>query len=327
MSSLSIEEKQKSLYAAIIRYSSDTQSLRERAVDHLVLISLQDSDVKNYFRVADIRKAIGRGVGAEGIRAEVIQDSLSRLMAREFVRQIEVKHKPAYFVDQKGVVELQALSGASNDLIIPCINRMISGVEFDCPADEVMLICKRFIINCFVEYGQSMAKCVTGEMGCNEIHSFVDARRTFSRSVQDIKICDDEKEVLYSACSAFLRSSDKRDAEVKFLLTQVYYLAKVLELDPSDFDPLAEGSFTGAVIYLDSNVIFESLFDVDNKNLFDNLVDVSKRLDIELCITQATIGNPPKKPLGSKVENSRNMTRGGSTCANPSLPTARSWQS
>jgi hypothetical protein len=38
-------------------------------------------------------------------------------------------------------------------------------------------------------------------------------------------------------------------------------------------------------------------------------------------------GNPPKKPLGSKVENSRNMTRGGSTCANPSLPTARSWQS
>lgn len=37
-------------------------------------------------------------------------------------------------------------------------------------------------------------------------------------------------------------------------------------------------------------------------------------------------GNPPKKPLESKVENSRNMTRGGSTCANQDLPTARSWR-
>lgn len=43
--------------------------------------------------------------------------------------------------------------------------------------------------------------------------------------------------------------------------------------------------------------------------------------------TGRAAGNPPKKPPGSKVENSRNMTRGGSICANPSLLTARSWRS
>ena len=43
MSRLGNEERQKSLYAAILRYSPDAQSLREKALEHLVLISLQGS--------------------------------------------------------------------------------------------------------------------------------------------------------------------------------------------------------------------------------------------------------------------------------------------
>lgn len=94
---VSIEEKQKSLYAALIRYSSDTQSLRERSIDHLVLIGLQDTSSSSAVRAGDLRVTIGRGVGTDGIRIEYVQESLERLMLKGYVLKIELHHKPYFF--------------------------------------------------------------------------------------------------------------------------------------------------------------------------------------------------------------------------------------
>lgn len=286
---ISVEEKQKCLYAALIRYSSDAQTLRERAVDHLVLIALQDTNEEKAMSSGDLRRSIGRGLGTEGLRVEVVQESLIRFIELDFVEEIKIRHKNKYFVTKKGEKELLGLSKHSDKIIIPCINRMLEGYEYNGNSDDIKQICTRFIIYSFVDYGHTMAKCVTGEINNKNISQLINVQATFLKSIDGFRLTVDEKDSLYSRCLIFLKSNDQKDVEVKFLLTQSFYMGKVLELDDKDFDPLAESTFKGAVIYIDSNVVFDALFDLDDENLFDDLVDVAGKLNIELCITQSTI--------------------------------------
>jgi hypothetical protein len=287
--SVSIEEKQKSLYAALIRYSSDTQSLRERSIDHLVLIGLQDTSSSNSVRAGDLRVTIGRGVGTGGIRIEYVQESLERLILKSYVIKIELHHRPHYYVSTNGKSELSGLLEESQKIIMPCIDRML--YDFDTAVDRDLLVevSKKFIINSFVDYGHNIAQCVIGEMPHTDISRIISIDKIFSKSVRDVKLNEEERTGLYSRCHRFIRSQDKKDIEVKFLLTQAYYLAKVFEIDERDFDPLAEDSFKGAIIYLDSNVVFESIFDHDNNRYFDDLISAAKKLGISLHLTQATL--------------------------------------
>lgn len=297
---VSIEEKQKSLYAALIRYSSDTQSLRERSIDHLVLIGLQDTSSSSAVRAGDLRVTIGRGVGTDGIRIEYVQESLERLMLKGYVLKIELHHKPCYYVSENGKCELSGLLEESQKIIMPCIDRMLN--DFDSLVDRDLLVGvgKRFIINSFVEYGHSLAQCIIGGAQHTDISRAINAEKIFSKSVNGIKLNGDEREGLYARCCRFIKSQDKKDIEVKFLLTQAYYLAKVFEIDNRDFDPLAEDTFKDAIIYLDSNVVFESIFDNNNNKYFDELVTAANKLGIKLCLTQETI-NEMDRVLTSKT--------------------------
>jgi hypothetical protein len=286
---VSIEEKQKSLYAALIRYSSDARCLRERAVDHLVLIALQDTAEDTSIRAGHLRKIIGKGVGTDGLRIEVVQESLTRLISSNLCETIEVKNKPHFYISTAGKKELGKLSDVSDQIMQPCIDRMLLDYEFNGNKSDVIQVCKRFIVSCFVEYGHQMAQCVIGDTKHKNISDLINAQRTFAKSINGLVFSDDENESLYFRCVRFLKSNDKKDIEVKLLLTQAYYLAKILELDDKDFDPLTESTFKGSIIYIDSNVVFDAMFDQENINLFEDILAIADRLEIELCVTQATI--------------------------------------
>ena len=48
------------------------------------------------------------------------------------------------------------------------------------------------------------------------------------------------------------------DKDLRFRLAQSYYVVQLLELSPQDFNPLADGAFSGAVFYLDTNVVLDA---------------------------------------------------------------------
>ena len=128
---VSIEEKQKSLYAALIRYSSDARTLRERAVDHLVIIALQDIHENKAMTSGEIRKSIGRGLGTEGLIVEVVIDSLDRLLKSDSVSMGKIRYKNRYFITDDGGAKLKEMSELSENIINPCIDRMLLGYEFN----------------------------------------------------------------------------------------------------------------------------------------------------------------------------------------------------
>lgn len=286
---ISVEEKQKSLYTALIRYSSDARSLRERSLDHLVLIALQNTCENGALRSGAIRKIIGRGIGAEGIRVEVVQVTLGRLIKAGLVKEVKIKHRPNFYITSVGSGQIKDMAKTSDSLMNPCIDRMIDNYEFNGNLEDVRHLCKRFIINSFVDYGQMMARCVTGDEQYRDISTLINAERTFAKSVAGITLDEEERNSLLSRCLVFLRSQNKSDIKVKFLLTQAFYLGKILEIEENDYDPLVAETFKDAVIFLDSNVVFESLFDDGTTNIFGDLSSLARRLNITFYVTRSTI--------------------------------------
>lgn len=297
---VSIEEKQKSLYIALIRYSSDTQSLREKALDHLVLIGLQDVIESKAIRAGDLKKIIGKGIGSSGIRVDYVNEALLRLIDQGLVGTYNKKYRSVFFITDSGSEEVGKIGIASNEIVGPCIERML--IDFDCSnnKDVIAHASKVFIINCFVEYGQVMAKSMVSDYKVGDISTYINAEVSFNKATLNLALNEDERSSLYARCIGFLKSPDKRDQEVKFLLTQAYYLANVLEIGDGDFDPLAESTFRDAVVYLDSNVIFESLIINDDDNTIDDIVRLSNKLNITLTVTSETI-DEINRVLDSKV--------------------------
>ena len=95
---------------------------------------------------------------------------------------------------------------------------------------------------------------------------------------------------------------EPEDKNLRFRLAQNYYVAQLLELSPRDFNPLAEDAFSGAVFFLDTNVILDSVMSEESTQLFRELVTASGTLGIELRVTQATL-NEVAKVTGRYVDD------------------------
>jgi hypothetical protein len=88
----------------------------------------------------------------------------------------------------------------------------------------------------------------------------------------------------------FLKSNDPEDQRLKFYLTQGYYFIQLIDVDGLQFNPLNEQAFSGAVFYLDTNVLLLRFQSADERMpLFDEMVSVAKRLGIDLRVSRATI--------------------------------------
>ena len=94
---------------------------------------------------------------------------------------------------------------------------------------------------------------------------------------------------LKARCVRFLRSTERDDEELKFRLTQGYYVAQLLGLDPHGFDPIADNAFRGAVFYVDTNVLLGGMLVARLGRLLDELVRICKALKIDLRVSRATV--------------------------------------
>ena len=76
---MTIEEKRQVLYAAILRYSPEAGSLRERALDRLVLVALMESSSLAPLKIGQIQQLTRVAPGSPGLRMEIIHQALHRL--------------------------------------------------------------------------------------------------------------------------------------------------------------------------------------------------------------------------------------------------------
>lgn len=73
-------------------------------------------------------------------------------------------------------------------------------------------------------------------------------------------------------------------------MTQGYYFTQLLGLEDKGFNPLNDHAFADSVFYLDTNILLVGILYADeNAALFNEVVNISHRIGIELRVTRATI--------------------------------------
>ena len=150
-------------------------------------------------------------------------------------------------------------------------------------------VCRTFISQCFARFGHQIAKTVTGDLHDDGSFGRADINGAFNAAIQTVSLSDEAIQTLRSRCNRFLHSMEPDDKDLRFRLAQSYYVVQLLELSPQDFDPLADDAFSGAVFYLDTNVILDLVRSADSAHRFREVATAANSLGIELRVSGATL--------------------------------------
>jgi hypothetical protein len=283
-----LERKRKALYACAMRYSTELLPLRHRVIDSAVLCALLDSNEKNPLKVGQIQSIINFGSNAPALRPEIIQESLSRLVKKEKIGEIEVRRKQAYFIREEAAKALNSNTQTIEALLTSVIQRHLQ--NYDGPQDQAFVICQTFLSECFAVLGSRIAQCVAKGIPFDDDVSPDAINNIFEGVVSSKSLSKEQKTSLRIRCIDILKSNHPEEGQLKFYFTNCFYVVQLLGLEPKQFDPLAEEAFSGSVFYLDTNLLILGLLSGDTRGkLFEEFVQITRRLGIELRVTRATI--------------------------------------
>jgi hypothetical protein len=284
------DDQRQLLYSSVLRYTSEPITLRERVLDRVVLGGLIGSTQIDPFRIGRINDNIRFGKAVLSLRTETIQETLDRLILGGTVEKTEAKKRRAYYLTDEANKQIASVTNVAQQDFDTALKRLLTNTEHLLDYDIAAEICRRFILECYARFGQIMAKSVTGHIKSDELPRVLDTRDAFRTAVEGHKLSAGAIDSLRTRCNYFLKSADPHDQKVKFHLSQGYYFTQLLGFEDSGFNPLRDHALSEAVFYLDTNVIIIGVVYVDEDSaLFDEMVRVTKRMNIELKVTTATI--------------------------------------
>jgi hypothetical protein len=282
--------RQQTVYASLLRFAPETVPLRQRLVDRLVLSALESSTIANPKRMGAIQLAIQFGSTAPNLRIEVIQETLQRLISQGKVKQTEAKKRAAYYIDQKGVEEIALVYDSAADLFAPVLAKLQIDADVTLRTETAKTIYKNFICECFSRFGSQIARNVAREIDSDSLLEAIELEEAFQVALVGANVNLQARDSLRARCFRFIRSAEPEETKLKFALAQGFYLAHLLGVGATCFNPVAEDAFARSVFYLDSNILFVGLLSsFDHMHLFEETVKIAKRIGIDLRVTRATI--------------------------------------
>jgi len=208
----------------------------------------------------------------------------------EKVEQRELKKNHAYCLTATGIEEVGLVINSSEALFDQVTQVLLRDTSHEISFETGASIFRKFVFECFARFGHAMARNVTGHMSREDLLRSTDVDAAFQASVTGKALSTEAVESMRARCFGFLKSSDPDSERLKFYLTQGYYFTQLLGFENGKFNPLNENAFSGSVFYLDTNVLLGGVLYRDEiAALFQEMVQISKRIGIELRVTRATI--------------------------------------
>ena len=210
-------------------------------------------------------------------------------MSRKKVGHALFQTRHAYYLTDTGRKDTDEAAESAVQLFDPVLTRMLQDTSALCNEHDGAHVCRTFVSECFARFGQQIARSVTGELTKDKLVDAVDVQGAFQGAISSVSLSNEAIQSLEARCIRFLRSTERDDEELKFRLTQGYYVAQLLGLNTYEFNPIADDAFREAVFYIDTNVLVGKLLSDESARLFDELVRICKALGVNLRVRCATI--------------------------------------
>lgn len=289
-SSLTIEEKRQALFAALLSHEKAALPLRERALKRVILGGMIGSSAETPFRIGKIQSNLSFGSEAVQIRTEIIQQTLEQLIREKKVEQTLVLTRRAYYLTPSANDDLNQVIKTSADLFDSVMRRQLTGTEHVIDFESGSAICREFICECMARFGHHLAMTVMGRAKREELTQIQAVQEAFKAAVVGKSISREARDELESVCISFLKSREPDDDRLKFYVTQGFYVAQLLGLENSKFNPLADSAFNGSVFYLDTNLLMLGLLAPNEQSsAIDELARIARLINFELRVASGTL--------------------------------------
>lgn len=295
---LTIAEQRQIVYSSLLRYAPEAASLRDRALDRVVLGALIGSEERKPIQTTEILNNIHFLKNGPSIRETTVHDALVRLERSGKVGKANVRKRRVFWLTEQGRADVsQAIAGVEPKFEA-AFREILQNTAHHFTFAEGAMICRRILMVCFARMGRDLAKAVTEPAG-TELHlARPQIVALIGEALRDTLFSAEAKESLANRICEFFRSQSKAAVELKFHLTQGYYLTELLGIDPSSFNPLAEHSFRDSVFYLDANVLLLAVLERGkDESAFGEIARMAKQIGIRLFVTRATLNEVRKAAI------------------------------
>ena len=258
MSTSDIARKRSVLLSARMRFSPETQPIRETAIDKMIEQNLLVGHGEEGLTVQEI-EAYGEQSFACGFpvfsRMTILR-SLYRLMKIgrvEEMKKSSTGHR-RFRLAKDALVELTELQRAAESRFSNVVGRLFRDVgSAHLDYETALLEC---LCTVFSQLSYSYVKLISGQSARNQILSSPSIRE----SIRDVarKYNSVDKRVFEAGVYRMFRDSDPGFDAIKWNIAQNYYVSQVLGLDPSG-RLLSKEIFHDAVFYLDTNVVIDAV--------------------------------------------------------------------
>jgi hypothetical protein len=211
-------------------------------------------------------------------------------MSEGKVGEVEVMKHRTYYLVRGQNADLEPAYASAKEMFDRVLRRMLKDTDRLIRPDLATSVCRTFIFECFSRFGRQIAKTVTGQWTHEDLIREADIESAFLAAKNGKDFSETAAESLRARCFNFIRSKDVDAENLKFHLTQGYYLIELLGLDKAKFLPLTNEAFSGAVFYLDTNVLIPRLLaGMQDGSLFDEMLRFARSMGIDLRVTRATL--------------------------------------
>ena len=286
-----IMRKRSILLTARLRFSPQIQPIKETAIDNMIEQILFAADSEKGLSGKQIHDAFYSEIGY-AISLSDMADSLERLGEKGRIiselqehQEEEDYYSKVYKLSEDTRRELMDIQRQSERRFNSVVNRLFKNAKEGPSAYAVPF--SRFLSLIFSKLGEEYVRVIKGDIKGEE---FLSASSISSALEQIKKDFDSIDQALFkSAIITFFQDSDPDYDAIKWNMTQNYFIAKTLGLDPNGL-LLSEEVFKNAVFYLDTNLIIPALEPKDRfHKSFLALNKACERLGIKLRVCQISL--------------------------------------
>jgi len=286
-SAADILRKRSLLFSFRMRFSPQTQPVRQAAIDKILEQSLVLADYEVGWSVNDIQEQVGvwfRG-GRPAITRLDIEDSLGRLTRVDRALAIPGGQETRYKLSDQALQEVGQLREEAETRFQGVVGRLFENAPGgDAAYAAPFLECLCVI---FSELTEAYVRVLKEEITRDDLLRLP----SVPRALREVNAKHEgiETEALEQGVLRFFRESCPEHDAIKWNMAQNYYVVKALGVDPSGY-LLSRELFGNAVFYLDTNVIIDALEPrAQFHRSFQALSGACKALGIELAVCQISL--------------------------------------
>lgn len=294
LSPLTDIEKRKAIYASLLRYTSETDELRTRVLERIILAGLIGVTNQSPVRISRLLENAGFCEIRCRPRDHIVRIELEKLISEGKVDcRNDKKGKPCYWLTESGNSYAESITSNTEPLIDKVVRRRFTSDKFQLHAEHAAFIFRRFLFECFSRFGKTLALSVSGRVATGEVAGRIEFKKVIGEVFTSSNVKSYSQgfnDALTAECTDFLRSRDSDDEKLKFHLVQGHYFAQLLGYDHSAHIPLSREAFFDTEILIDANVIIASLLEARGGADFISEIQVlGKQCGIKFSILRETI--------------------------------------